>query len=381
MAKTFRMLLGLVLLLTTGAASAQQAQDPGSAIKVGLVLPLTGGIPSFGAEAKGGIDLAIREWNSQGGVLGRQILAVYGDGQCMADAGVVAATKLINEDQVHYILGEVCSSATMAIAELANAAGVVEITPTSTNTAVTVDSSGQTRAFIFRSCFIDSYQGILGAKFASGTLGAARAFLLRNPGNQYDAGLCDSFIRQFQALGGSIVGDESYGSQDTDFSALLLHVKDAAPDLVFLPDYYNIVNLVTRQAKKLGLAVPFLGGDGWDSSDLDKRSADGSYFTNHLSLDDPRPEVQAFITAYEKTIGTPPSIISALAYDAAEMLFQAIAHAGVDDAAVVRNELESLSFHGVTGSLTVDEHHNPVKTGVIMAVRNGKVEFLTTIDP
>ena len=145
---------------------------------------------------------------------------------------------------------------------------VVQISPTSTNPSVTVDGNGVTKAYIFRACFIDPFQGQVGAKFAIGTLNAKTAFVMSDQANDYVKGLAEFFEKSFTAGGGTIVGKETYTSSDTDFSAILAKIADAKPDVVYLPDYYNIVNLVTKQAKEKGITAPFMGGDGWDSADL-----------------------------------------------------------------------------------------------------------------
>ena len=220
--------------------------------------------------------------------------AVVEDSQCTPDPAVNAANKVINQDGVHYIIGEVCSKASIPVSEIANAAKVVQISPTSTNPSVTVDGNGVVKPYIFRACFIDPFQGQVGAKFAMEKLGAKTAFIMVDQANDYVKGLAEFFEKSFTEAGGTIVGEESYTANDTDFSSILAKVADAKPDVIYLPDYYNIVNLATKQAKEKGITAPFIGGDGWDSADLDKAAAAGGYFTNHYSPEDPRPEVQNF---------------------------------------------------------------------------------------
>ena len=191
---------------------------------------------------------------------------------------------------------------------------------------MTVNKDGSTKDYIFRACFIDPFQGTVGAKFALNTLKAKSAFILYDQSNDYVKGLAEFFEKAFTAGGGKIVGKETYnGKTDTDFSAILAKVADAKPDMIYLPDYYNIVNLVTKQAKDKGINVPFMGGDGWDSADLDLKSAAGGYFTNHYSPEDPRPEVQNFVKNFKaKYNGATPDALAALAYDATSLLLTAI---------------------------------------------------------
>jgi branched-chain amino acid transport system substrate-binding protein len=375
----FRMVF-FVLLAACLACSAPRGE---AQIRIGLITPLSGAVPTFGASVRNGVDLAIQEWNDRGGIRGSRIEAVVEDGQCAADAAVQAVTTLINEEHIQYFIGEVCSSASIPVSEIANEAHVVQLTPTSTNRAVTVDSSGRTKPYVFRNCFIDSYQGTVAARFAYGRLGARTAFILRAESNDYASSICDTFAEEFQRLGGSITGDESYGYQTTDFGALLNEVAKSDSAIVCLPDYYDKVNLAARQAKRIGLSIPFIGGDGWDSSDLNAASAAGGYFVNHYSPDDPRPVVQDFVSAYKRAFETEhdPDALAALAYDAAQMMMQAIQDAGSDDATRVRDILEAIRFSGVTGVLTFDGSHNPVKTAVIMAVTPGGARFEADVDP
>ena len=266
---TIALVLGLAVL-TAGAAD----------LKIGVISPLSGPVPSFGLSTKEGYLLAIQEWNAKGGVLGQKIVPIIEDGQCDAAAAVNAANKLINQDGVKFILGEVCSGATIPVTEITDPAKILLLSPTATNPNVTVDKSGKTKEFAFRACYIDPFQGGVLAQFAATRLKAKKAFIIYDQSNDYTIGLATAFEAQFTKLGGKIVGKETYTKTDTDFSAILAKIKNAKPEVVLLPDYYNIVNLVTKQAKEKGITVPFVGGDGWDSPDLDKAAASGGYFTN-----------------------------------------------------------------------------------------------------
>jgi branched-chain amino acid transport system substrate-binding protein len=378
--------VALLVLACTTAPSGTQAR-PAAQIKIGAIVPLTGPVSSFGASVKAGVQFAVDEWNARGGIGGSRIVTVFEDGQCSAEPSVAAIRKLIDVEHVHYVIGEVCSGASIPVSVIANAAGVVQITPTSTNPAVTVESNGHTRPFVFRACFVDPWQGTVGARFAFQNLGARRAYILRDPSNAYASSLADTFTETFKALGGSIVGSDQYKPDDQDFSDLLAGVKSQAPDIIYLPDYYNIVNIVMPQARSMGIQAPFLGGDGWDSSDLDAKADDGGYFTNHYAADDPRPAARAFVEAWKASGMEPadqngaPDALAALAYDAAQMLFQSIRAVGKDDPALVRAALESLQFSGVTGNITFDRQHNPRKTAVVMGVHRDGVRFETSMEP
>jgi branched-chain amino acid transport system substrate-binding protein len=379
-----RKILALLLVLLAVVAFEASAQK---VLKVAILAPLSGPVPTFGVSTRDGALLAIEEWNAKRGVLGMKIQPIVEDSQCTPDPAVNAANKVIDQDQVHYIIGEVCSKASIPVSEIANAAHVIEVSPTSTNPDVTVDASGKTKAYIFRACFIDPFQGTVGAKFAITKLKAKRAFVMLDQANDYVKGLAKFFEAAFKQQGGTIVGEESYTAQDTDFSAILAKIKTARPDVVYLPDYYNIVNLVTKQAKEKGIQVPFMGGDGWDSSDLDLSAAAGGYFTNHYSPFDPRPEVQNFIKAYgakfkdDSGNAKVPDALATLAYDATNMLLQAIKQAGADNTDKVRVALQNIKFNGVSGKITMDAQHNPVKSATILAVTAGGIKFDSVVNP
>lgn len=371
----------LVLFLSLGCA-----KEPDQ-IKIGVLAPLSGPVPTFGVMTRDGALLAIEEWNAKGGVLNKKIAALVEDSQCTPDPAVNAANKLIDQNKVKYLVGEVCSKASIPVSEIANAKKVVQISPTSTNPDVTVAKDGKVKEFIFRACFIDPFQGTVGAKFAVGELKAKTAFIMLDQANDYVKGLAEFFEKAFTEAGGKIVGKETYTSKDTDFSAILAKVAAAKPDVIYLPDYYNIVNLATKQAKEKGIKAPFLGGDGWDSSDLDRKAAEGGFFTNHYSPEDSRAEVQNFVKAfgakYKDDKGQPkvPDALAALAYDATNMLLQAIKEAGADDTTKVKDALAKISFNAVSGKITLDQNHNPVKSATILAVKDGKVAFNSVVNP
>ena len=377
------LLIAAVLLASCTPAAPAAAKE----IKIAILAPLSGPVPTFGVSTRDGALLAIEEWNAKGGVLDSKIIPVVEDSQCTPDPAVNAANKVIDQDKVHYIMGEVCSKATIPVTEIANAKGVLQITSTSTNPAVTVGSDGKVKPFIFRACFIDPFQGQVGAKFAFETLKAKSAFIMLDQSNDYVKGLAEFFEKSFTGMGGKIVGKETYTGKDTDFSAILAKVADAKPDVIYLPDYYNVVNLAAKQAKEKGITAPFMGGDGWDSSDLDTAATDGGYFTNHYSAEDTRPEVVNFVKAYgakyKDDKGQPkvPDALATLAYDATNMLIQSIKDAGADDASKAKDAMAKITFNGVSGKITFDANHDPIKSAAILKVTGGKVKFEASVSP
>ena len=377
--KVFSVLV-LLAVLATGCTTSQQASTSGP-LKVAILAPLSGAVPTFGLSTKQGAEMAIAEWNAKNGVLGRQIEAIVEDSQCSPDPAVNAANKVIEQDKVHYIIGEVCSSASIPVSDIAEQKKVVQISPTSTNPSVTKNADGSTKQYVFRACFTDKYQGEVEAKFALDNLKAKTAFVLYDQGNDYVRGLAEFFSTTFEAGGGKILGKETYTSQDTDFSAILSKVAAANPDVLLVPDYYNIVNLVGAQAKQMGITATMLGGDGWDSPDLAASAAAGGYFTNHYAPDEPRQIVQDFVSNYKAKYGSTPDALAALAYDATNMLLKAIETAGVDDPAKVKDAVANGTFDSVSGTIKLDANHDPIKTVTILHVTENGPEFLTQVQP
>lgn len=376
--KSFKLLsvfvAGIMLLAACGGGG-------GGELKVAVLAPLSGAVPTFGEMTRDGALLAIEEWNADGGVLGMTIVPIVEDSQCTPDPAVNAANKVVNQDGVHYIIGEVCSKASIPISEIANAAKVIQISPTSTNPSVTVDANGVTKTYIYRACFIDPFQGLVGAKFAYENLGYRKAFLMIDQANDYVKGLAENFKIAFTGMGGEIVGEASYTGTDTDFSAILTQISDSDPDIVYLPDYYNIVNLVTQQALDKGINVPFMGGDGWDSADLNKTAAAGGYYTNHYSPDDTSEVNQAFRSSFEAKYGKTPDALAALAYDATNLLLQAISDAGADDTDKVAEALNNITYTAVSGVITFDPQHNPIKSATILKVSPDAILFEAIVNP
>jgi branched-chain amino acid transport system substrate-binding protein len=375
----------VVMVASMLLASCAGAGQSGT-IKVGLLSPLSGAVPTFGISTQEGAQMAVKEWNAKGGVLGKQIELVVADSQCSADPAVNAANKLIDQDKVKYIVGEVCSSASIPVSVITNQKKVLQISPTSTNPSVTVDANGNVKPYTFRACYDDNFQGQVMAKFANGK-GFKTAFITYDQGNDYTVGLANSFEKAFTALGGQIVGKETYTKNDTDFSAILTKVAEAKPDVLWVGDYYNIVNLIGAQAKDKGVTAVMMGGDGWDSSDLDVKAADGGFYSNHYDPADPRPIVQSWIKAYGENYkdanGNPkvPDALATLAYDATNMLLTAIQNGGADDVDKATAAMAALKFDGVSGNISFDQNHNPVKAAVVIGVKDGKKSYVETINP
>jgi branched-chain amino acid transport system substrate-binding protein len=364
------LLVALTLMASGGCAGKSQA------VKLGLLFPMTGPVPTYGQSSKEGAELAINEWNEKGGLLGSPIEWVVADGGCDGATATDAANKLIDQDGVKFIVGEVCSSASIPVSEIANPKKVLQISPTSTNPQVTID-----KPYVFRACFLDPFQGGALATFAIEDLDASTAAVMYDKGNDYVMGLAEYFKAAFEARGGTVPVYEAYTADDTDFSAILSKVADAAPDILFLPDYYSKVNLIGKQAKEKGITATMLGGDGWDSADLDMSAVDGGYHSNHYSAADPRPVVTNFLTKYRAEYGKAPDALAVLAYDATNVLLAAIEEAGSTDTTVVRDTLAGIQFEGVAGVITFDAQGDPIKTAAINQVIDGQFKFVKWVSP
>jgi branched-chain amino acid transport system substrate-binding protein len=367
--------------VTSTTPVAQAAETVQGQLTIGILAPLTGPVATFGASTRNGAQLAIDEWNAEGGVLGRKVTAVLGDGQCDSNTAVSASNELIRQEGVRYIVGGVCSSESLPLAEIAEAQGVVQISPSSTMDPLTLNADGSTRKYVFRASYTDSYQGSIAARFAAEALKDRRAFLLTKRGDLYTVNLAKSFEQAFTQAGGEIVGRGEYSSQDADLPVLFSQVAAARPEIIYLATSYDEVNRVVKKARENGIVAPFLGADGWDSPDLDLSSTDGSYFTTHFSPDDQRPIVQDWLKKYQARYQAVPDAMAVLGYDATNLLLAAIAQAGVDDPAKVAETLAGLKWEGVTGTIQFNAQHNPIKPAVVMQVKDGEIHYVTTILP
>lgn len=367
-------LLGLSLLL-----SGCQTEEPNK-ITIGFFGSLTGQDATFGISSKNGITMALEETNQAGGILGKPVVLRYYDTHASAEEAKLSVERLIKVDEVVAVLGEVASTRSLAGAPIAQKFKIPMITPSSTNPEITKKGD-----YIFRVCFIDPFQGEVMAKFAFNSLKLRKAAILRDTQSEYSMGLANYFITTFTKLGGTIVADENYIGGDVDFLPQLLKISKKNPEFIFVPGYYSEVGSIAKQARNVGLNVPLMGGDGWDSESLFEiagKSLEGSYFSNHYTLEDPRPEVQNFIQVYERKYGNKPDSQAAAGYDAAMILFEAIRRAGTMQAAGVRDALAKISGHkGVTGTISINKHRDAEKSAVVLQIKNNKFKYVETIEP
>jgi branched-chain amino acid transport system substrate-binding protein len=377
----FSILVSLAGLVVAGCPAGSGGGAGGTGpILVGYYGDLTGDTATFGKSTQEGIELALEEINKEP-PLGRVLELRAEDDQGKSEQAVSVVTKLISQDQVVAVLGEVASTNSLAGAQVCERESIPMITPASTNPQVT-----QVGEYISRVCFIDPFQGSVMAKFAFNTLKAKSAAVLWDNKSDYSKGLLQFFKQTFQELGGRIVAEPSYAKGDSDFNAQLNAIKQKNPDVIFVPGYYTEVGTIGRQARDLGIRVPLLGGDGWDSPDLFKGAGDaleGCYFSNHYSSESKDERVQGFIAAFKaKFDGRVPDAMAALGYDAAKVLADAIKRAGSTDAAALKDAIaQTKDFPGVSGNITLDAERNASKPAVVMQVSGKGYKYIETVQP
>ncbi|MGE0764196.1 MAG: ABC transporter substrate-binding protein [Bdellovibrionales bacterium] len=378
-------LIAALLALNLGCTKKTDSQnsgasDSGNKIMVGEVGSFTGDTAAFGIATHRGVELATKELNEAGGLLGKQVEIVKYDNQGKEEEAATATNRLVTQHKVAAVLGEVASKRSKAMAPIAQSNKVPMISPSSTNPEVTMIGD-----YIFRVCFIDPFQGEVMARFAWDHLKVKKVAVLRDVGEDYSVGLADAFIETFKKLGGEIVLDISYTNKDMDFKAQLTSIRGKKPEAIFVPGYYTQVGLIARQAKELGLKVPLLGGDGWDAPELLKiggKAMEGNYFSNHYSQDDKSEVVQNFIKRYKEAYGEVPNGLAAQGYDSALVLFDSIKRAGTIESKALRDAIaKTKDFQGVTGKISIDEKRNASKPAVVLKVEGGTFKFVTSINP
>ena len=379
-------LFGALALLAT--ACERRPGTDGAApstgdIPIGMYGSLTGDGASFGQSSREGTELAVEEINNAGGVLGgRKFRLLVEDDQSRPEEASNAVTKLVTQDRVVAVLGEVASRRSLAAAPVSQKYQVPMISPSSTNERVT-----EVGDYIFRVCFIDPFQGEVLAKFAYNDLKARRVAILKDIQQDYSVGLTDSISKNFTALGGQVLDPVSYSTGDADFKAVLTQVRSQKPDAIFATGYYPEAAIIVRQARELGMTMPLLGGDGWvgDALRNGREALNNTFISNHYSGDNPDPVVQNFVKAYRAKFNREPDAIAALAYDSVKVLADALTRANSTEGPKLRDALAMTDVVGVTGRLKINEKRNVDKPAVIQEVTyaEGEVKFVykTTINP
>ncbi|HEV8430210.1 MAG TPA: ABC transporter substrate-binding protein [Pyrinomonadaceae bacterium] len=374
-----------IVLMALAFSCTRPSEDSNSAnhstIKIGYFGDLTGPTFNFGQSAINGVLMAASEVNQNGGINGRQIDVVIEDDKGSPEEAARLTAKLIDQDKVVAIIAGGTSGNSRAAAPKAQASHIPFISPSSTDPAVT-----QVGNYIFRACFVDSFQGEVMARFAVSSLKAQKAAILYDFNSPYGRGLTQYFELSFQKLGGRIVSEQSYTQGDSDFKGQLSTIKGAEPDVIYIPGYYGDVTLIAKQARQIGLTQPLLGADGWDAPELWQLGGDalnGAYITTHYSVDDPSPAIQSFVESYKQRYGNLlPDAHAALAYDAARLLFDALTRIGSTDPDKLREALaQTKNFPGVTGLISMDADRNAVKPAVVLKLQDVKSIYQETIQP
>ena len=379
--KLLRIAIAGTLLLTCcrPGREAQTADTTGD-IPVGVYGALTGDQAAFGTSTVNGVRLAADEINAAGGVLGRRIGLVVEDDQGRAEEAASVVTKLITSNNVVALIGENSSNQSLAAAPIAQANGVPMISPSSTNPAVT--EKGE---YIFRVCFTDPYQGKALASFVRKQLKLDTAAILVDKKNDYSVGLAGVFRREFEGAGGKIVAEQSYSGGDTEFRPQLTTIRAASPQALFIPGFYTEVGQIAIQARDLGLNVPLVGGDGWDSPtviEIGGKSVEGSYFSDHYFVGDSRPVVQKFVAEYRRRHGKNPEATAALGYDALHIFANAARRANTLDRKAIRDQIAATKdYQGVSGTITMGPDRNPIKPVAMIKIENGQMNFAGWVEP
>lgn len=387
--KVVILFVAMLIIMSVGLIGCKKSAE--LTIPIGLNVELTGGLPVVGASCKNAALMAVKEVNDAGGldISGKKyiIKLFIEDNGYKSDQSAAVTQKLITQDNVVAIIGPNASVMAIPASEIAESSKVPMISPWSTNPNTTVDSkTGQPKKYVFRACFIDTFQGQVDAKFAWEKLGARKVAILYDVANDAFVGQARFFKETFEKMGGKIVAFETYTTGDKDFSAQFTKIKQSNPDLIFLPCMYNEAPIQIKQAHALGITVPFLGTDGWASEEMIKlggEDVEGCYFSAHYAPDIATPVAQKFIANYKAAYGMVPDDVAALTYDSFGLLFEALKTAGKVDRQAVRDALASIQhYEGVTGTLQFKEGSgDPIKSAIMLQIKGGKFVYYATAQP
>lgn len=376
----------ILALLVTGCSPQQSepadAPEEGEAaaevINIGWIGSLTGDQAVWGNCEKNTVEMMFEEINENGGILGKQIRVIPYDTRGDAMEAVNAVRRLTSQDKVAAVIGPNASGQAIAISSVLEDMEVPGIATVATNPKVTVDDNGDVKPFNFRVCFIDPYQGAVAAGYAVDVLGFSKAAILYDVADDYSQGLTEFFEKTFVGKGGEIVAKEGFKFGDVDFRPQLSKIKEADPEVLFMPYFFKEVALSANQARELGIDAVLMGGDGWPSEvllEMAEEAVEGSYFVNHLDFAD--PEVQDFKDAYTAKYNLPVELNGYLAYDAVKLLESAIIQAGSFDPVEIRDALKTANVKGITGQININpDTHNPEgKDAAIIKIIDGDYVF------
>ncbi len=370
--------------LIAGCGGEKKAANSNE-IRIGGNFELTGNVANYGNSAMNGIKLAFKEANAKGGINGKQVNLIIADNKSEPSEANNAMTKLITKDKVVAIMGPITSSNLIATAQIAADKKIPVLTPTGTSPKITVDN-GKVREMIFRSCFIDPFQGEVMARFAANSMKVKTAAIYIDNSSDYSKGLAETFRAEFEKMGGKIVAEEAFLQKDTDFKSAITKIKAANPEVIFVPAYYQEVGMIVKQAREMGVTIPLIGTDGWDSPKLVEiagaAALNNTFFSNHYAADDKDPRLQAFADAYQKEYNQAPDAFAVLGYDGGLMMLDALRRSGGEDPKKIQEALASTKDLQVSsGILTLDAKHNPMKSAVVIEMKEGKQTFKEKVNP
>ncbi len=370
-----------------GSSTGNTVSSDAETIKIGANLELSGNVASYGSSIGDGAMLAIDEINAKGGINGKKLELIKIDNKSDNSEATAAAIRLAEQEKVVAMIGPATSGNTVATVQIANKYKVPVVTASGTAPNVTENDDGTINEYAFRTCFIDPFQGTVAANFATGELGAKNVAIYADNASDYAKGLAASFKETIEKNGGKVVAEEAYVAKDVDFKATLTKIKSVNPDFIFIPGYYEEVGLIVKQARELGITVPLMGADGWDSPTLVElaggEALNNTFITNHYSSEDPDSTIQEFVTAFKGKYNQAPNAFHALGYDTVYFIKDAIERSGdnITSEGIKKALADTKDLKLITGTFTVDNKHNPVKSATVLEFKNGKQVFNSKVNP
>lgn len=363
-----------------------KSDDSSDVIKIGANLELSGNVASYGSSIGDGVELAVEEINKNGGIDGKKIELVKVDNKSDTSEAAAAALKLVSQEKVSAMIAPATSGNVLATVDIANDNKVPSVTASGTNEKITINDKGELNDYLFRTCFIDPFQGVVAANFATEDLKVKNVAIYYDKSSDYSKGLATAFKEQIKKNGGTVVAEETFLADDTDFKSTLTNLKSKKPDFIYIPAYYETVGPIVKQAREIGITAPLMGGDGWDSPTLvelaGKGALNNTYFSNAFSSQDPDEKVQNFVKIYKEKFKEEPNGFNALGYDTVYFIAEAIKQSGSTDGKKIKDALESTKdFAGVTGTFSLDDKHNPIKSATILEFKDGNQVFKTKVNP
>ena len=372
--------LSATLLAGCGGEKKEQAAANSNSYVIGASFELTGNVANYGKSTLSGLKLAVDQVNKAGGVNGKQLVVVESDNKSEPAESGNSVTKLITQDKVVAVVGPATSGCVFAATPVVTSNKVPLIAPCATAPAITVDN-GQVKEFIFRACFIDPFQGRVMAEFADKTLGVKNVAILHDASSDYSKGLAEVFEKTLNEKGGKVVAKEAFLSKDIDFKAALTKIKAANPEAIYIPGYYEEVAKIIKQTREIGLNVPLIGCDGWDSPKLVEiagpEALNNTYFSSAFSVQDQTESVQKFIADYKAMYQKDPDIFCMQGYNAGLVLADALKRAGdgADGTKLAAAIAATKDLPVASGKLTYDKDHNPIISAIIIEMKDGVQSF------